>query len=70
MKAKRRKVDKQIRKLKQRIKALESARMWEPLGSVEITGPEFDPHALLAECVDSWQHGYDDDEDWSTRGYL
>lgn len=61
---------KRVRRLERRLDRLEAARMWEPLGAVDVTGPEFDPHDLLAQCVDSWSHGYDDDEDWSARGYL
>lgn len=61
---------KRIKRLERRLDKLESQRMWEPLGAVDVTGPELDPHELLDQCVERWMHGYDDDEDWSTRGYL
>ena len=67
---KRRELAKRLRKMERRVAALEQARMWEPLPSAEITGPDFDPHELLDRCVERWMHGYDDDEDWSNRGYL
>lgn len=67
---KRRELAKRVRKLERQVKALESARMWEPLPAAHVDGPDFDPHALLDRCVERWMHGYDDGEDWSFRGYL
>lgn len=67
---KRRKLAKRLGRLERKVIELEQARMWEPMTSPQIVGPEFDPHELLDRCVERWMHGYDDGEDWSGRGYL
>lgn len=61
---------KRLRKLERRVAKLEGARMFEPPAAVDVSGDELDVHGLLDACVERWMHGYDDDEDWSDRGYL
>lgn len=66
----RRKLARRVRRLERKVAEMEKARMWEPLEAVDVSGPELDVPALLNECVGRWMHGWDDDEDWSDRGYL
>ena len=64
-----RKLAKRIQRLERRVAALEAVTVaqTEPL---DVTGEPLDVFALLDGCVQSWQHGWDDDEDWSGRGYI
>ncbi len=67
---KRRKLRRQVRKLERRVAELEGRVQLVDSAPVQIDQPEFDVHALWRDCVADWQYGWDDDEDWSNRGYL
>lgn len=64
------KLSKRVRKLERRVAELEASVQLAYSAPVQIDDPGFDPHELLDRCVERWMHGWDDDEDWTYRGYL
>ena len=68
---KRRKLERKVRKLQRRVEVLEALRGVEVTAPLDVSGDPLDVIALwMTDHVSAYMHGWDDDEDWSARGYL
>lgn len=65
-----RKLRKRLKRLERRVAELEAARVMDAT-PVDVSGDPLDVIGMwLGEHVSAYMHGWDDDEDWSGRGYL